>query len=111
MHTKSFRQTDFSLSHIAEKIGQALHRSSEALTQVVGGTALAADEKLDEKREKLESRRPEMEARRDLLRARIADRKLLGSARLIRAFPNLKHMHHAQQLEELKEELRRRRTR
>ncbi len=84
-----------------ERIGRALHRGSDALTQVVGGTALAADEHM-------ESKRGELEARRDFLRARIAERRYLGAARLMRAFPHMTHLHHAQLLEELKQDLRQR---
>lgn len=84
-----------------ERIGRALHRGSDALTQVVGGTALAADEHMEQKR-------GELEARRDFLRARIAERRYLGAARLMRAFPHMTHLHHAQLLEDLKEDLRQR---
>lgn len=91
-----------------EKIGEALHRGSDALTQVVGGTALAADERIDEHKERLEQRRGELEARRDFLRAHIADRRLLGATRLMRAFPNMKHQKHGALLEEFKVNLRKR---
>lgn len=89
-----------------EKLGEALHRGSDALTQVVGGTALAADDRLDEGKEHLEKKLPELEARRDFLRARMAERRMLGSARLLRAFPNMKNLRHTALLEEVKADLR-----
>ena len=92
-----------------EKVGEALHRNSDALTQVVGGTALAVDGRLDERREQLEKKLPALEARRDLLHAHIADRRLMGGARFLRAFPNMKNLRHQSATEELRLHLRSRR--
>lgn len=102
-----------------EKLAAALHRGSDAMALRLGSAALAADEELDEGRERLDAalgqgkeklaaKRAALEARRDLLRGRLLDERLFGAARLMRAFPGMKHTRHAALLHELREELRQR---
>lgn len=100
-----------------DRLAEALHRGSDAVALRLGSAALLADEELDGSREKLDAaldegrerwaaRRAELEARRDLLRGQILDGRLFGSARLLRAFPAMKHAQHRDRLEELQQKLR-----
>lgn len=100
-----------------DRVAEALHRGSDAMALRLGSAALAADEELDEGKEKLaaalgEGRqklaggRAELEARRDLLRGQLLDSRLFGAARLLRAFPAMKHVQHRERLEELQQRLR-----
>jgi len=57
---------------------------------------------------KLSAHLTALETRRAFLRAHILDRKILGAARLMKAFPDLKVPNHQKVLEVLREELRRR---
>lgn len=100
-----------------EKLAAALHKGSDAMALRLGSAALAADEELGEGREKLDAalgegreklaaHRAALEARRDLLRGRLLDERLFGPARLMRAFPDMKHTRHTALLHELLGELR-----
>lgn len=100
-----------------ERVADALHKGSDAIALRLGSAALAADEELDEGKEKLSAAltegrqrlagsRAELEARRDFLRSRILDTRLFGAARLMRAFPDMKHVQHGERLEELQQKLR-----
>lgn len=88
-----------------EHIAAALRRGSDAISQNLGSGALAVDEKLAEGQENLPAHLANLEARRDLLRARLLDRRLLGAARLMRAFPQMQALRHRELLEELRSEL------
>lgn len=99
-----------------ERVAGALHKGSDAMALRLGSAALAADEELDEGREKVSAAlsegrqklaggRAELEARRDFLRSRILDTRLFGAARLMRAFPGMKHVQHRERLEELQQKL------
>lgn len=100
-----------------ERLAAALHKGSDAMALRLGSAALAADEELDEGRERLDAalgegreklaaKRAALEARRDLLRGRLLDERLFGAARLMRAFPGMKHTRHTALLHELLGELR-----
>lgn len=102
-----------------DRVAEALHRGSDAMAIRLGSAAQLADEELDEGREKLDAalgdgraklaaRRAELEARRDLLRGQILDSRLFGKARLLRAFPEMKHLQHSERLTELQQRLRER---
>ena len=81
-----------------DKVASALRRRSTSLSRDLGSGAVAADGKLSE-------RLTDLESRRVFLRARLLDRKLLGAARLMKAFPDLKVPNHQKVLEALREEL------
>ncbi len=81
-----------------DKIASALRRRSASLSRDLGSGAVAADEKLT-------ARRTELESRAAFLRAHLLDRRLLGAARLMKAFPDLKIPNHQKALETLREEL------
>ena len=103
-----------------EEVRAALRRASDQLTKVVGTGALTADELLDEGRLKLALARLEgrdnaaealaqLKARRaeaaDRYRdtvARLKRHRFFGAGRLLRAFPDLKSLDHAEVLDRLK---------
>ena len=109
-----------------DRIAEALRKGSDRLTEKVGGAALQADEKLDERKETLEAgklaleiqvdtakdellqRQAELQARYDMLRAELTDTRLFstrGARRLLRAFPRMENLRHTGRLSELREKL------
>lgn len=100
-----------------DRVAEALHRGSDAMAIRLGSAAQLADEELDEGKEKLDAalgegkeklaaRHADLEARRDLLRGQILDSRLFGSARLLRAFPEMKHLKHSERLAELQQRMK-----
>lgn len=107
-----------------EEVRAALRRASDRLTEVVGGNALTADELWDEGRlqlalAKLEGRESaaealaQLKARRAEAAARYREtldklqrQRLFGAGRLLRAFPDLKSLDHAEVLDRLKQHLK-----
>lgn len=87
-----------------DKIASMLHQRSDAISQDLGTSAVAADELIA-------SRRGELEVRRDFLRAHLLDRKMLGAARLMKAFPQMQSLRHRETLAELRKDLLNRKSR
>lgn len=89
-----------------DRIAATLRRGSDAISQTLSDAALSADEKLEEGKEALPGKLAELEARRDFLRAKLLDSRLFGAARLMKAFPAMKNLRHADVLAELKADLK-----
>lgn len=99
------------------RVAGLLHRQADLLAESLGTDALAASEKIQREQEKMAERRDELEgsaeavraglrARLDMLRADMADRRLFGAARLLRAFPKMRSSRYAEALEQAKEWVR-----
>lgn len=97
-----------------DDIAKALRSGSNALAKSLGDTALAVDDKLDTAKEKLNSAKADLSdravgaktdlgARVDLARADWTERRSFVSARLMRAFPDMKHMRSNDALQSLKD--------
>lgn len=79
-----------------DDVARLLHEGSEAISERLGTAALAVDENVDEK--KLDAA-----ARMDLMRAELLDHKNAVANRLMRAFPNMKSVGHADAWEQVKD--------
>ena len=88
-----------------DKIAAALKKHSDKISYNLGSSAIAVDMKLEADRENLPARIAALEARRDLLHAQILDRKMMGAARLMQAFPNMQTLRHREALGQLRKEL------
>ena len=78
-----------------EDIARLLHEGSEAVSEKLGNTALAVDGSVDESL-------PGLRARLDLLRAEVVDNRHFVALRLMRAFPRMKHIRHAEAFEQIR---------
>lgn len=78
-----------------DDVAKLLHAGSDAISETLGTTALAVDENVDESM-------PALRARLDLLRAEIVDERHFIAMRLLRAFPDMKHLRHAEAFEQAK---------
>ena len=78
------------------KLAEAIHDSSENLAMRIGNKAIKEDEKLAGLRRKLSTRK-------DMLKADVAVSRVFGKQRILKAFPNAKHIDYNDLLEELKQ--------
>lgn len=78
------------------KLAEAIHDSSENLAKRIGNTAIKEDERLA-------GLKRELSTRKDMLKADVAISRVFGKQRLLKAFPNAKHIDYNDLLEELKQ--------
>lgn len=78
------------------RLAEAIHDSSENLAMRIGNKAIKEDEKLA-------GLRRELSTRKDMLKADVAVSRVFGKQRILKAFPNAKHIDYNDLLEELKQ--------
>ena len=78
------------------KLAEAIHDSSENLAMRIGNKAIKEDEKLA-------GLKRELSTRKDMLKADVAVSRVFGKQRILKAFPNAKHIDYNDLLEELKQ--------
>ena len=84
-----------------EKVADSMHAVSDAMTEILGTTALDMDQKMDESRLQLK-----LAARAQVMQARTRrSTHLLGKGRMLRAYPKLKHGQNNRSLNSLLEQL------
>ena len=106
-----------------EKVADSMHAVSDAMTEILGTTALDMDQKMDESRLQLklatqgkaeqttaflqlEQLKEELAARAQVMQARTRrGTHLLGKGRMLRAYPKLKHGQNNRSLSSLLEQL------
>lgn len=98
-----------------DEMRAALRRTSDALTEIIGTHAMTADTLLDEQklqmtlaamegRDELREQIDEVQSRANALRTRMEamQRQRFGTGRLLRAFPNMKSVHHGESVAALR---------
>lgn len=89
-----------------EKVADSMHAVSDAMTEILGTTALDMDQKMDESRLQLEQLKEELAARAQVMQAHTRrGTHLLGKGRMLRAYPKLKHGQNNRSLSSLLEQL------
>ena len=106
-----------------EKVADSMHAVSDAMTELLGTTAMDVDQKMDESRLqlklaakgtaertaellRLEQLAEELQARSEEMRARTRSSKYFGKGRMLRAYPKLRHGEKHRSLDELRERLK-----
>lgn len=93
-----------------EKVADSMHAVSDAMTELLGTTAvkLAAKGTAERTAEllRLEQLAEELQARSEEMRARTRSSKYFGKGRMLRAYPKLRHGEKHRSLDELRERLK-----